>query len=153
MFEHYDWSLSVLLQDILSGCKETLSLSEHSGVVLERLGSLSLQSSSFLDSSTRDSSPGLLEETLASVSSSGSFADLNSRPATLSATPSLKNDREQASLPSWIQTDHLTEFRMPSLKSTIWSSDCHVVLLMCRRLLMMRRRMKVQRQTSAKPPI
>ncbi|XP_072243323.1 mRNA export factor GLE1 [Leuresthes tenuis] len=82
-------------EDILAGCKETLSLSEHSGVVLERLGSLSLQSSSFLDSSTRDSSPGLLEETLASVSSSGSFADLNSRPATLSATPSLKNDREQ----------------------------------------------------------
>ncbi|KAM4576509.1 mRNA export factor GLE1 [Odontesthes bonariensis] len=83
-------------EDILAGCKETLSLSPHSGVVLERLGSLALQTSSFLDSSTRDSSPGLLEETLASVSSSGSFADLENRPATLSASPSLKNDRELA---------------------------------------------------------
>ncbi|XP_023150880.2 mRNA export factor GLE1 [Amphiprion ocellaris] len=84
-------------EHILAGCKDVLSLSPHSAVILERLGSLPLQKSSFLSSSSRDSSPGPSEEIPASVSSTGSVSDINTRNVLLSAAPSLKNEREQTS--------------------------------------------------------
>ncbi|XP_061586632.1 mRNA export factor GLE1 [Cololabis saira] len=74
-------------EDILAGCKESLSLSSNTGIVLERLSSLSLQKSSFLDSSSRDTSTVLSEGT----SAAASIAD-----ATHPAAPSLKNHYEQA---------------------------------------------------------
>ncbi|XP_041854834.1 nucleoporin GLE1 [Melanotaenia boesemani] len=83
-------------EHILAGCKEALSLSPQSVAVLERLSSLSLQKSSFVDSSSRDSSPVFSEETPASLSSTGSITDLNRRHAALSATSSLKNQLDQA---------------------------------------------------------
>ncbi|XP_049435355.1 mRNA export factor GLE1 [Epinephelus fuscoguttatus] len=92
----YDPFWSERGEHILAGCKEAVILSSHSGVILERLGSLPLQNSSFLSSSSRDSSPGLSEEISASVSSTGSIPDLTTRHATLSAAPSLKVEREQA---------------------------------------------------------
>ncbi|XP_038162447.1 nucleoporin GLE1 [Cyprinodon tularosa] len=76
-------------EHILAGCKETLSLSSQSAVILERIDSLSLNKSSFLDLSTTGS-----EESPASVSSSGSTADLGGKPATLSSTPSQKNQQK-----------------------------------------------------------
>lgn len=82
-------------EHILSGCKDVLSLSPHSAVILERLGSLPLQKSSFLSSSSGGSSPGPSEEIPASVSSVGSESDTNGRNASLSAAPSLKNERQQ----------------------------------------------------------
>ncbi|XP_063754383.1 mRNA export factor GLE1 isoform X2 [Eleginops maclovinus] len=78
-------------EPILAGCKEPLSLSPHSGVILERLCSLPLQKSCFLGSSSGDSSPGLSEDIFTSLSSTGSISDLNARH-----TPSLKTEREQA---------------------------------------------------------
>ncbi|XP_034086028.1 nucleoporin GLE1 isoform X1 [Gymnodraco acuticeps] len=78
-------------EPILSGCKEPLSLSPHSGVILERLCALPLQKASFLGSSSGDSSPGLSEDIFTSLSSTGSIPDLNAR-----RTPSLKTEREQA---------------------------------------------------------
>lgn len=71
-------------------------MSPQSVAVLERLSSLSLQKSSFVDSSARDSSPVFSEETPASLSSTGSITDLNRRHAALSATSSLKNQLDQA---------------------------------------------------------
>ncbi|XP_008298095.1 mRNA export factor GLE1 [Stegastes partitus] len=82
-------------EHILAGCKDVLSLSPHSAVILERLSSLPLQKSSFLSSSSGDSSPGPSEEILASVSSTGSISDINTRNVSLSAAPSLKNQLEQ----------------------------------------------------------
>lgn len=73
-------------QHILAGCKETVSLSSHSAVILERIDSASLHRSSFLDSSSAD-----LEEIPASVSSSGSTADLNGKLSAPSSAPSLKS--------------------------------------------------------------
>ncbi|MEQ2184123.1 hypothetical protein GOODEAATRI_004738 [Goodea atripinnis] len=70
--------LFVFLQHILAGCKETLSLSSHSAVILEQIDSKSLHKSSFLDSSSADS-----EESPASVSCSASTADLNGKLTTL----------------------------------------------------------------------
>ncbi|XP_074495601.1 mRNA export factor GLE1 isoform X2 [Sebastes fasciatus] len=79
-------------QHILAGCKEALSLSSHSGVILERLSSLPLQKSCFLSSSSGGSSPGLSDEISTSASSSGSIPDLNGRHATLSAAPQTVSD-------------------------------------------------------------
>ncbi|XP_017283254.1 nucleoporin GLE1 [Kryptolebias marmoratus] len=77
-------------EHILAGCKETLSLSSHTGVILERIDSVSLQKSSFLDSSV-DS-----EETPASVSSTGSISDLNNKITAFSSTLCFKNEQKQA---------------------------------------------------------
>uniref|UniRef100_A0A3Q2QL27 GLE1 RNA export mediator n=1 Tax=Fundulus heteroclitus TaxID=8078 RepID=A0A3Q2QL27_FUNHE len=79
-------------EHILSGCKETLSLSSDAAVILERIDSASLLRSSFLDSSSPDP-----EEAPASVSSSGSTADLSSKPAPLSSAPPLKNQQKDTS--------------------------------------------------------
>uniref|UniRef100_M3ZKT9 mRNA export factor GLE1 n=1 Tax=Xiphophorus maculatus TaxID=8083 RepID=M3ZKT9_XIPMA len=79
-------------EHILAGCKETPSLSTHSAVILERIDSRSLNKSSFLDSSSID-----FEEKPASVSSSESKADLNSKISSLSSTPSLKNQPKDVS--------------------------------------------------------
>ncbi|XP_029295234.1 mRNA export factor GLE1 [Cottoperca gobio] len=84
-------------EPILAGCKEPLSLSPHSAVILERLcSSLPLQKSCFLGSSSGHSSPGLSEEISGSLSSTGSIADLNTRHTALSAAPSLRTERDQA---------------------------------------------------------
>uniref|UniRef100_A0A7N6BTQ3 mRNA export factor GLE1 n=1 Tax=Anabas testudineus TaxID=64144 RepID=A0A7N6BTQ3_ANATE len=95
---HLSSIVSVSLQHILAGCKEAVSLSSHCGVILERISSSPLQRSSFLGSSSGDSSPGLSEEIPASVSSRGSIPDVNSKHTTLSAAPSLKTEREQVNL-------------------------------------------------------
>ncbi|XP_037632575.1 nucleoporin GLE1 isoform X2 [Sebastes umbrosus] len=79
-------------QHILAGCKEALSLSSHSGVILERLSSLPLQKSCFLSSSSGGSSPGLSDKISTSASSSGSIPDLNGRHAALSAAPQTVSD-------------------------------------------------------------
>ncbi|XP_008416011.1 mRNA export factor GLE1 [Poecilia reticulata] len=79
-------------EHILAGCKETPSLSSHSAVILERIDSRSLSKSSFLDSSSID-----FEEKPASVSSSESTADLNSKISALSSAPSLKNQPKDVS--------------------------------------------------------
>ncbi|XP_036000219.1 nucleoporin GLE1 [Fundulus heteroclitus] len=79
-------------EHILSGCKETLSLSSDAAVILERIDSASLLRSSFLDSSSPDP-----EEAPASVSSSGSTADLSSKPAPPSSAPPLKNQQKDTS--------------------------------------------------------
>ncbi|KAM4746659.1 mRNA export factor GLE1 [Anableps anableps] len=79
-------------EHILAGCKETVSLSSHSAVILERIDSQSLLKSSFLDSSSID-----LEDIPASVSSSGSTADLNDKLSALSSAPSLKNHQKDVS--------------------------------------------------------
>ncbi|KAM7415587.1 hypothetical protein PAMA_017892 [Pampus argenteus] len=73
-------------EDILAGCKEALSLSSHSGVILQRLGSLPSQRSCFLGSSSGDYSPGFSEENPASISSKGSVPDITAKHATLSVT-------------------------------------------------------------------
>ncbi|XP_038560361.1 nucleoporin GLE1 [Micropterus salmoides] len=80
-------------EHILTGCKETFSLSSHSGIILERLGSLPLQTSSFLGSISGNSSP---EEISASVSSTGSIPDLNAKQAALSTAPPLRTESDQA---------------------------------------------------------
>lgn len=82
-------------EDILAGCKEPLVLSSQTGVILERLGSLSLQQSGFLGSSSGDSSPGLSDEISASASSTGSIPDISARHAALSAPLSLRIESEQ----------------------------------------------------------
>ncbi|XP_047238275.1 mRNA export factor GLE1 [Girardinichthys multiradiatus] len=79
-------------EHILAGCKETLSLSSHSAVILEQIDSKSLHKSSFLDSSSADS-----EESPASVSCSASTADLNGKLTTLSSAPSLKDQQKDIS--------------------------------------------------------
>ncbi|KAM6931335.1 mRNA export factor GLE1 [Xenentodon cancila] len=78
-------------EDILAGCKDTLSLSSNSGIVLERLSSPSLQKSSFLDSSSRGSGTVFSAET----SASASVADLSAPDTAHTAAPPL-NNREQA---------------------------------------------------------
>ncbi|XP_053182227.1 mRNA export factor GLE1 [Scomber japonicus] len=85
-------------EDILAGYKEDLSLSSHSGIILQRLGSLPSQRSCFLGSSSGDSSPGLSEENPTSVSSTGSIADVTAKHNTLSATTSLKSEHEQINM-------------------------------------------------------
>lgn len=82
-------NVCVCLQDILAGCKDAVSLSSHSGLILEHISSLALQRSSFLGSSSGECSPGLSEEIPASVSSMGSIPDVNTKhiPA-----PSLKTE-------------------------------------------------------------
>lgn len=91
-FEPLSEHLSVFVQHILAGCKETPSLSSHSAVILERIESRSLNKSSFLDSSSID-----FEEKPASVSSLESKADLNSKISSLSSTPPLKNQPKDVS--------------------------------------------------------
>uniref|UniRef100_A0A665WS73 mRNA export factor GLE1 n=1 Tax=Echeneis naucrates TaxID=173247 RepID=A0A665WS73_ECHNA len=49
-------------EHIMAGCKEAVTLSSHSSIILERLSSLSLDKSCFLGSSSGHSSPGLSEE-------------------------------------------------------------------------------------------
>ncbi|XP_059193935.1 mRNA export factor GLE1 [Centropristis striata] len=83
-------------EHILAGCKEAMSLSSSSGVILERLSAAPLHTSGFLCSSSGDSSPGLSDDISTSIFSSGSIPDLQARPATLSAAPSLKTEREKA---------------------------------------------------------
>lgn len=85
------------LQDILAGCKEALTLSPHSGVILERLSSSPLQKSNFLGSGSGKSSPGLSEEILASSSSTGSNHDDRTKHSTLLGARSVKGESEQAS--------------------------------------------------------
>lgn len=80
----------------MAGCKETVSLSPHSGVILERFSSSPLQKSSFLGSSSGDSSPGLSEEIPTSISFTGSIPDINTKHATFSAAPPLRTESEQA---------------------------------------------------------
>ncbi|XP_047448014.1 mRNA export factor GLE1 [Mugil cephalus] len=79
-------------EHILTGCKEALGLSSHSGVILDRTSSAALQRSSFLGSLSGDSSPSPSEETAASISSTGSIADINAKNAALCAEASLKNE-------------------------------------------------------------
>ncbi|XP_037632574.1 nucleoporin GLE1 isoform X1 [Sebastes umbrosus] len=88
----YDPFWSERGEHILAGCKEALSLSSHSGVILERLSSLPLQKSCFLSSSSGGSSPGLSDKISTSASSSGSIPDLNGRHAALSAAPQTVSD-------------------------------------------------------------
>ncbi|XP_034728778.1 nucleoporin GLE1 [Etheostoma cragini] len=82
-------------EHILAGCKEALSLSSTSGIILDRLATLPLQKSCFLGSSSGDSSPGLSEEISTSVSFTGSTSDLNAMHTALSSAPSSKTEREQ----------------------------------------------------------
>nr|XP_040050627.1 nucleoporin GLE1 [Gasterosteus aculeatus aculeatus] len=77
----YDPRWSERGEDILSGCKDVLSLSSRSGVVLERLGSSPLQKSCFLSCSPRGSCAGLSGENSTSASSSGSICELLGRPS------------------------------------------------------------------------
>uniref|UniRef100_A0A8C9ZAV2 mRNA export factor GLE1 n=1 Tax=Sander lucioperca TaxID=283035 RepID=A0A8C9ZAV2_SANLU len=90
----YDPFWSERGEHILAGCKEALSLSSTSGIILERLGSSPLQKSRFLGSGSGDSSPGLSEEISSSVSFTGSTSDLNAMHTTLSSAPSSKTERE-----------------------------------------------------------
>lgn len=99
---HLSFNVSVYFQDILAGCKEALSLSSHSGVILERLSSSPLQKSCFLASGSGDCSPGLSEEILGSISSTGSVPDINGKHSTLSAALPLRTVSEQASVTSSI---------------------------------------------------
>ncbi|KAK9522072.1 hypothetical protein VZT92_018562 [Zoarces viviparus] len=94
----YDPFWSERGEDILAGCKEAVSLSPRSGLILERLSSSPLQKSRFLSPGSGGSSPGLSGEISASVSFSGSIPDLNAnaRHSALSAAPSLSAEREQA---------------------------------------------------------
>uniref|UniRef100_A0A7N9AV14 mRNA export factor GLE1 n=1 Tax=Mastacembelus armatus TaxID=205130 RepID=A0A7N9AV14_9TELE len=85
-------------EHILAGCKEALSLSPHTGIILERLNSSPLQKSGFLTSHSGDSSPGLSEEIPTTSFSSGSISDINAKQNTISTALSLKAEREQASL-------------------------------------------------------
>lgn len=66
-------------------------MSSHCGIVLDHLGSLPLQKSCFLSSSSGDSSPGLSKEIPASCSSTGSIPDTNANQG-----PALKTEPEQA---------------------------------------------------------
>ncbi|KAM3611433.1 uncharacterized protein V6R79_018474 [Siganus canaliculatus] len=81
-------------EDILAGCKEALSLSSHSGVILDRLSS-SPQKKSCLGSSSRSSSAGLSGEISASVSSTASIPDTSFKYTTLCAVPPLWTESEQ----------------------------------------------------------
>lgn len=159
----YTWMLniSVFLQDILAGCKEALSLSSHSGVILERLSSSPLQKSCFLGSSSGDSSPGLSEVISASVSSSGSNPDINTKHCTLSAVRTL--DSEQAShhpssfLPNTASYTYFSIKRQQLLTLYfflfLFISDYLFITLMHYRLLVMRRRMKTWSQMSRMCPV
>ncbi|XP_019966756.1 mRNA export factor GLE1 [Paralichthys olivaceus] len=75
-FDPHRWERG---EKILSGYKETISLSPQAGLVLERLGSSPLQTSCFLDSSSGHSSPGLSEQTPESIVSSESGSDINAQ--------------------------------------------------------------------------
>ncbi|XP_037536094.1 nucleoporin GLE1 [Nematolebias whitei] len=77
-------------EHILAGCKEIFSLSSHTGVILEHIDSVSLQKSSFLDSSVNS------EETPASVSSTGSISDLSNKRTTSLSPLSFRNGHIQA---------------------------------------------------------
>ncbi|XP_060927939.1 mRNA export factor GLE1-like [Limanda limanda] len=68
-----------MVKDILGGYKETISLSPQAGLILDRLGSSPLQTSSFLDSSSGHSSPGLSEQTTDSILSRESVSDINTQ--------------------------------------------------------------------------
>ncbi|XP_041642391.1 nucleoporin GLE1 [Cheilinus undulatus] len=84
-------------EDILAGCREVLSLSPRSGVVLERLGPLPSQTSrSSVGFSSGDSSPGLSKNS-ASASSSGSIPDINGRSTTLYSAPPFRTESEAPS--------------------------------------------------------
>ncbi|XP_029016690.1 mRNA export factor GLE1 [Betta splendens] len=74
-------------EHILAGCKEAVSLSPHSGLILERLRSSPLQKSCFLGSSSGNSSPGLFDDNQASLSSRESFPDVDTKHKVLSTAP------------------------------------------------------------------
>uniref|UniRef100_A0A7N8XD22 mRNA export factor GLE1 n=1 Tax=Mastacembelus armatus TaxID=205130 RepID=A0A7N8XD22_9TELE len=80
-------------EHILAGCKEALSLSPHTGIILERLNSSPLQKSGFLTSHSGDSSPGLSEEIPTTSFSSGSISDINAKQNTISTALSLKAEK------------------------------------------------------------
>uniref|UniRef100_A0AAQ4P4R3 mRNA export factor GLE1 n=1 Tax=Gasterosteus aculeatus aculeatus TaxID=481459 RepID=A0AAQ4P4R3_GASAC len=90
----YDPRWSERGEDILSGCKDVLSLSSRSGVVLERLGSSPLQKSCFLSCSPRGSCAGLSGENSTSASSSGSICELLGRPSAEREQTALKLRQE-----------------------------------------------------------
>ncbi|XP_036954523.1 nucleoporin GLE1 isoform X1 [Acanthopagrus latus] len=92
----YDPYWSERGEDILAGCKEALSLSSHSGVILQRLNSSPLQKSCFMGSSSGESSPGLSEEVSASVSSAGSISDINAKHTALFAARPSRTESEKA---------------------------------------------------------
>uniref|UniRef100_A0A671X7K1 mRNA export factor GLE1 n=1 Tax=Sparus aurata TaxID=8175 RepID=A0A671X7K1_SPAAU len=96
----YDPYWSERGEDILAGCKEALSLSSHSGVILQRLNSSPLQKSCFMGSSSGESSPGLSEEVSASVSSAGSISDINAKHTSLFAARPSRTESEKASFSS-----------------------------------------------------
>ncbi|XP_034452738.1 nucleoporin GLE1 [Hippoglossus hippoglossus] len=75
-FDPRRWERS---ENILGGYKETISLSPQAGLVLDRLGSSPLQTSSFLDSSSGHSSPGLSEQTPDSIVSRESIFEINAQ--------------------------------------------------------------------------
>lgn len=83
-------------EDILAGCKEELSLSPGSGVILERIRFVPCKRSCFQASSSGDSSPGLSEEIPASISTRESIADGNTKqtPTPFTAS-SVEIEREQ----------------------------------------------------------
>uniref|UniRef100_UPI003AAD20D6 mRNA export factor GLE1 isoform X1 n=1 Tax=Centroberyx gerrardi TaxID=166262 RepID=UPI003AAD20D6 len=86
-------------EDILAGCIDAPSLSPLSGLILKRLSPRPLQKSFSLSSGSRDSSPGLSEESPASLSSTSSFPSINGTNGSLSfsqlVVPSLKTEHEQ----------------------------------------------------------
>lgn len=82
----------------MTGCKEALSLSSHSGVILKRLSSSSLQKSFSLDSDSGNSSPGLSEVIQASIPTSGSGPDVNGKLNLFSAEPSSSFEHMQVSV-------------------------------------------------------
>uniref|UniRef100_A0A665WRQ4 mRNA export factor GLE1 n=1 Tax=Echeneis naucrates TaxID=173247 RepID=A0A665WRQ4_ECHNA len=64
----------------MAGCKEAVTLSSHSSIILERLSSLSLDKSCFLGSSSGHSSPGLSEESPAFGLCAGNNTPLTALP-------------------------------------------------------------------------
>uniref|UniRef100_A0A3Q3XAM6 mRNA export factor GLE1 n=1 Tax=Mola mola TaxID=94237 RepID=A0A3Q3XAM6_MOLML len=93
----YDPYWSERGEHILAGCNEVAVLSSQSGVILERLSMSPRQTSGFQRSNSGESSPGLSEEISASVSSTASNPDTDSKHSTLSAAWHLQAKSEQAS--------------------------------------------------------
>uniref|UniRef100_A0A3Q3X2I4 mRNA export factor GLE1 n=1 Tax=Mola mola TaxID=94237 RepID=A0A3Q3X2I4_MOLML len=92
----YDPYWSERGEHILAGCNEVAVLSSQSGVILERLSMSPRQTSGFQRSNSGESSPGLSEEISASVSSTASNPDTDSKHSTLSAAWHLQAKSEQA---------------------------------------------------------
>ena len=97
ILKHLRSNTLVFSQHILAGCNEVAVLSSQSGVVLERLSMSPRQLSGFQRSNSDESSPGLSEEISASVSSTASNPDTDSKHSALSAAWHLQAKSEQAS--------------------------------------------------------